>query len=150
MSVKIISRMVLETKKDLEEFFFLKYPIDVDQLNHYVYVLFRNNVIVYIGKTWNYTNRISAHKRDKNFDSFLLIRCASLEESVMLERDMQLSMETEYNTEYKHLDESDRKLHKSIVKSWFDIQYSNSEMEFPDSELLERLEKSQNENMQQV
>lgn len=45
----------------------------VDERIHYTYVLFLNNIPIYVGTTVNIDSRIKSHKRQKQFDRYLVL-----------------------------------------------------------------------------
>lgn len=50
---------------------FLNIPLNLNQYNYnFIYRLYKNDTIVYVGKTNNIFSRINNHKKDKDFDTY--------------------------------------------------------------------------------
>ena len=45
----------------------------VDERIHYTYVLFLKNIPIYVGTTVNIDSRIKSHKKQKTFDTYLVL-----------------------------------------------------------------------------
>lgn len=66
-----IISLVEDNVVDVSKFTDVQYLLNLgNDINHYIYFLFFNNTLVYIGQTNNILNRINSHKRDKLFTDF--------------------------------------------------------------------------------
>lgn len=65
--------------------------------NYYVYILFHEYKIVYVGLTGSIRVRINEHNQNKIFNTVLAIKCDDLNEAVFLEKDLILSILPKYN-----------------------------------------------------
>lgn len=63
----------------------------------YVYHLISNGEIVYVGKSVNPLGRIGCHFNDKNFDSYELFECESVELSEVLEAERIVELQPPLN-----------------------------------------------------
>lgn len=63
---------------------------------HCVYILYRLDTPIYVGKTWNLRARLRTHRKSKDFTS-VLINTISGDDAAKLERDVVLAIRPELN-----------------------------------------------------
>lgn len=71
-------------------------PVDL-LTNYHVYALWKDGVIVYIGQSTQLYSRIKVHSKTKDFDSFSYFECDSKSEMDLLESNLIIELEPEYN-----------------------------------------------------
>ena len=69
-----------------------------------VYFLFKNDNLIYIGKSINIYRRLNDHIKDKYFDSYSFIKCNSDYEATDLEKRMIIELRPELNIRHKTID----------------------------------------------
>src|SRR5699024_11928186 len=85
----------------LKEFEGNKIDFEIEPKRYYVYALYQNDSIVYIGQTVHLHSRIAAHKRDKTFDGYSFVRCKTVEEMDILESELIVRLQPKYNGDRK-------------------------------------------------
>jgi len=72
----IIKRLYKQNKENVYFYFTdeflnsIEFTLNIKYRFNFVYRLYKNNEIIYVGKTINLSNRINNHKKDKDFDYY--------------------------------------------------------------------------------
>lgn len=91
---------------NLDDFLFYDTHL-LNKDDYSVYVLFCDKKIVYIGSSWDYKSRIQNHKKDKVFDSYLIIKVGDGQLAQYLEYDMILALLPKYNKQFNSYSKDD-------------------------------------------
>jgi len=106
--------------------------INVDLIQYagmyFVYSIYRNGEIVYIGSSKNIYKRFKEHKYQKDFEFIELIRCSDMREALTVEREMIFKHQPQENifcknnlrkpdlSNFKYGIKELIKIHRSILK----------------------------------
>lgn len=94
-----------------------KNKISAASLNNFcVYALWDKDEIVYVGKSTQLGQRLTAHTKNKLFDSYSFIDCKSFDEMDSIESTLIIQLQPKYNVQYGNGYESLAKLRKRISK----------------------------------
>lgn len=89
--------MNIDTTIILDKLTKIKHDYDKDLVEYYVYILYKNNEIVYVGQTKQLFFRINNHSKTKDFDQFSYISCGSYQEMMDIETALILELQPKYN-----------------------------------------------------
>ena len=89
--------MNINTSIILDELTKIKHDYDKDAVEYHVYILYKNDEIVYVGQTKQLLFRIGNHSKTKDFDQFSYISCESYEEMMDIETALILELQPKYN-----------------------------------------------------
>lgn len=90
---------------------------NVADLNkYYVYALWNNGEIVYIGQTTQLGFRLITHAKTKDFNEYSYFECESLADMEAIESTLIIQLQPKYNVQYGNGYESLAKLRKRISK----------------------------------
>ena len=89
--------MNIDTTIILDELTKIKHDYDKDAVEYHVYILYKNDEIVYVGQTKQLLFRIGNHSKTKDFDQFSYISCESYEEMMDIETALILELQPKYN-----------------------------------------------------
>lgn len=94
-----------------------KNKISTETLNNFcVYALWDKDEIVYVGQSAQLGQRIMAHTKNKQFDSYSFFDCKSFDEMDSIESTLIIQLRPKYNFKYGSGYESLAKLRKRISK----------------------------------
>ena len=109
----------------LKEFEGNKIDFEIEPKRYYVYALYQNDSIVYIGQTVHLHSRIAAHKRDKTFDGYSFVRCKTVEEMDILESELIVRLQPKYNGQVGNSYISTKRF-RQIIKDMAGERYNSS------------------------
>lgn len=98
----------------------LSHAIEVTKPNFTVYFLLKNKEVVYVGQSENITARVSAHFRDKDFDSYSYFEVESRDQALLEEAENILKfnpvLNNELNEKYRSISSVKIQLKREGVK----------------------------------
>lgn len=89
--------MNIDTTIILSELTKIKHNYNENSVEYNVYLLYKNDEIVYVGQTTQLFIRINNHSKTKDFDQFSYISCKSYEEMMDIETALILELQPKYN-----------------------------------------------------
>ena len=89
--------MNVDTTIILNELTKTKHNYNKDSVEYNVYLLYKNDEIVYVGQTTQLFIRLNTHSKTKDFDQFSYISCESYEEMMSIESALILELQPKYN-----------------------------------------------------
>ena len=89
--------MNIDTTIILDKLTKIKHDFDKDSVEYHVYVLYKNNKIVYVGQTKQLFFGINNHSKTKDFDQFSYMSCGSYEEMMDIKTTLMLELQPKYN-----------------------------------------------------